>query len=900
MPANSPARRNRTAASFKSYGLTVLLVAAATVIRWGLGYALGPIPTFLTFYPALMLASLFGGLGPGLVATGLGVLAADYFFIPPIGSLTIATLGDAVSLSLFCFIGAFISIVTDRLRAIQAERIEWRSEQRWATTLSSIGDAVIVTDKEGRITFLNAEAERTTGWTRTEALGKPLGTVFVIKNQRTGEPVESPVDKVLRLGTVVGLANHTVLVAKDGREIPIDDSGAPVRDENGTVHGVVLVFRDCTERTEAEERTNRLASFPELNPNPVVEVNGSGEIIFCNPGTFRVLEDLGMESTDCSGFLPGDLNAILGQWDGERESTLQREVSFNNRVFAETIHLVPQFGVARIYAHDITERKEVEERLVQAKKEWERTFASVPDMVAILDDQHRILRVNEAMAQRLGVSPEEALGRRCFEALHGTSGPPDFCPHSRSLKDGRQHIEEVHEDRLGGYFLVSVTPLHDGDGRMIGTVHVAHDITGRKKAEDALKKAYDEMELKVEERTAELQQAYQSLMEETRQREEVEAQLRQAQKMEALGTLSGGIAHDFNNILAAIIGFTELLVDHAEKGSRDERHLKRVMEAGMRGRELVRQLLIFSRKSEHEKRPLLLSPIVKETVNLLRAATPTTIRMSVKTASESGMVLGDPTQIRQVVMNLCTNAVHAMRDKGGVLEIELSDFSVRLSGENDQGMEPGLYMKLTVRDTGVGMEPDIMDKIFDPFFTTKKVGEGTGLGLSVVHGIVKQSKGYVFAESEPGRGSTFTVYFPKTQSESEVSAASDEALPTGSERILFVDDEEALIEMGEDMLAELGYEVTSRTSSTEALALVREDPSRFDLVITDVTMPDITGIDLAREILAIRPDLPVIMCTGHSYLIDAEKAKAMGVKAFVAKPLTKGEIARTIRQVLGA
>ena len=378
----------------------------------------------------------------------------------------------------------------------------------------------------------------------------------------------------------------------------------------------------------------------------------------------------------------------------------------------------------------------------------------------------------------------------------------------------------------------------------------------------------------------------------------VEAQLRQAQKLEALGTLSGGIAHDFNNILAAIIGFGELLEGHVTKGSRYERHLKRILEASLRGRDLVRQLLTFSRKVEQEKKPVLLSSIVRETVKLVRATTPATIDIKLGSVTESGLVLGDPTQIQQVLMNLCTNAVHAMMEKGGTLNIELSDFSVSPSNGNPLDIEPGLYMKLTVRDTGIGMPPDIMDRIFDPFFTTKGLGAGTGLGLAVVLGIVKQSNGYIAAESEPGRGSTFTVYFPKITEEVEIVESSDESIPTGDERILFVDDEEALVEMGEDVLAEIGYDVTSRTGSKEALSLVREDPARFDLVITDQTMPAMTGVELAREILAIRPDMPIIMCTGFSHLVDADKAKAAGIRAFAMKPLTKREIARTIRQVL--
>ena len=419
----------------------------------------------------------------------------------------------------------------------------------------------------------------------------------------------------------------------------------------------------------------------------------------------------------------------------------------------------------------------------------------------------------------------------------------------------------------------------------------------RKRAEQALKIAHNELEGRVEERTEELRQAYNRLTEETREKEQLEQELRQAQKIEALGTMSGGIAHDFNNILAAIIGFTELLEGHTSEGSRDAHHLHRIMEAGIRGRELVRQMLTFSRKAEQEKKPLALSSIVKETVKLLRATTPSTIGIRVN-ASKEALVLGDPTQIHQVLMNLCTNAVYAMQEKGGNLDIELSDYTVSPSNGDPQGIAPGLYVKLIVRDTGTGIPADIMDKIFDPFFTTKGVGEGTGLGLSVVHGIVKQHDGSITVISELGKGSTFTVYFPRITGDLKADALHGDETPTGSERILFVDDEEALVEMGEDILAELGYEVTSRMSSRDALGLLEEDPSRFDLVITDQTMPEMTGVDLAKEILALRADMPIIMCTGFSHTVDADKAKTAGIKAFAMKPLTKKEIARTIREVL--
>jgi len=427
---------------------------------------------------------------------------------------------------------------------------------------------------------------------------------------------------------------------------------------------------------------------------------------------------------------------------------------------------------------------------------------------------------------------------------------------------------------------------------------VIWDITDTKRTEEALREAHDELEKRIEERTAELRQAYNRLRDETREREKAEAQLRQAQKMEALGTLSGGIAHDFNNILSAIIGFTELIGDHLPDGSRETRHVKRVLEAGIRGRDLVRQMLAFSRKGEQEKKPLRVSSVVEETVKLIRATIPTTIVIRVDVMSESKLIFADPTQIQQVLMNLCTNAAFAMRETGGILDVQLSDYGVSSSNGDLHGMRPGLYTKLTVRDAGTGIAPDVMDKIFDPFFTTKKLGEGTGLGLSVVHGIVRQHDGYITVASEPGNGSTFTVYLPQIAGELGADAVSDDEIPTGSERILFVDDEEALVEMGDKILAGLGYDVVSRTSSRGALALVTVDPSRFDLVITDQTMPGMTGIELAQEILTIRPDMPIIMCTGFSHLVSEESARQAGIHAFVMKPLTKREIAKTVREVL--
>jgi len=381
----------------------------------------------------------------------------------------------------------------------------------------------------------------------------------------------------------------------------------------------------------------------------------------------------------------------------------------------------------------------------------------------------------------------------------------------------------------------------------------------------------------------------------------LETQLQQAQKMEAIGTLAGGIAHDFNNILMAIIGHCDLAETKLAEDSEAIDNLNQVRNSGNRARRLIQQILAFSRMGEQDRIALSLTPLIKEALKFLRSTLPTSIEIRDYIEADPGIIEADTTQIHQIVMNLCTNADHAMREEGGTLDVKLIRVEVdRQTALQHYELHTGPHVRLTVTDTGCGMDSETLEHIFDPYFTTKEVGEGTGLGLSVVHGIVNTHNGVITVESEPGKGTTFHVYFPVIEKDAETQEEDEGPLPTGNERILFVDDEEVIVDIGEKTLGPLGYDVVTKTSSVEALELFRADPDRFDLVITDMTMPKMTGDKFAQELMKVRPDIPIILCTGFSPKISKEKAKEIGIKAFAMKPLVRRDMANIVRKVLDA
>jgi len=527
--------------------------------------------------------------------------------------------------------------------------------------------------------------------------------------------------------------------------------------------------------------------------------------------------------------------------------------------------------------HDISQQVEAQEKLRRSEEKYRLLAENVTDIIWTADLNLAFTYVSPSSERLFGWSPSDWMSKPLRDFLAPSSletaerlvREEVARPGSARIADSRvvtTELELYRKDGSTGWYEVSAQMIRGEDGAPRSIIGVTRDIAERKRAE--------------------------------KQNALLEQQLRQAQKMEAVGTLAGGIAHDFNNILFAVIGYAELcLQDATDDESRW--NLSQILSACNRAKTLVSQILAFSRQVEQERKPLDIVPLAKEAVKFLRSSLPVTIDLHLDVAAANSVILADATQIHQVLMNLCTNAAHAMRASGGRLAIRVDNAPPPpgLVPEGD-GARPAGFLHLSVSDTGHGIEPVQINRIFDPFFTTKAPGEGTGLGLSVVYGIVKALGGAIRVDSTPGRGSAFEIYIPSAADRGLEPEKPAEPIPRGSESVLFVDDEGHLVEVMGQVLSALGYRVTTVRESRNALRLFRENPESFDLVITDMTMPDMTGAELAREILRFRPETPIILCTGYSELISEEEALRMGIRRFLMKPLFMGDVAREIRAVL--
>ncbi len=631
---------------------------------------------------------------------------------------------------------------------------------------------------------------------------------------------------------------------------------------------------------------NDFRAFFDAHPEAVSHCAGLVELVDVNLATlklFKAREKRELLQNLQNVFTEGSLEVfkeeLIALAEGKRifESETEhltlggeiRHVSIHLSVAPGAEHNLSKVHVSLI---DITERRKAEQELRDHRAFLNQIIDTVPSPIFVKDREGRFVLANKAMAELYGASPAELVGK---------SGE-FFNPNEDETSIFRAEDLDVLDSQKPIFIPQRVVTNHKGEKRIHATTKlpltgkdqvlgVAVDITERKQAEA--------------------------------ERARMERHFRQAQKMQALGTLAGGIAHDFNNMIFAILGFIRLALKQAPDESKIKEYLLQIQSAGMRASDLVRQILTFSRQTDKEMKPVNLCALFKEVGKMLRATLPATIELRLNVAQEleegKDVIVGDPTQIHQVLMNLCTNAMHAMQNSGGILDMTLKPVSINPeNAAHNPEHRVGQYLELAVSDTGHGIDPTIIEQIFDPFFTTKKPGEGTGMGLSVVHGIVQSHGGSIQVESAPGKGTTFHVLLPRKLEAADHTGNGEYSCPTGHEHILFVDDEPILVDMAYEMLTQLGYKVTALTSPHTALQRFMEDPNAFDVLITDQTMPYLTGTELARKLLAIRKNLPIILVTGYAETVTPEFVKNIGIKEFVMKPVVEDQLARIIRQVL--
>jgi PAS domain S-box-containing protein len=769
-----------------------------------------------------------------------------------------------------CFVTVFEDI-TDRKHAEDALRA---SEEKYRELVQNANSIILRRDTSGRVTFFNEFAQRFFGYSEQEILGKNVVGTIVPEVDSSGRDLRAMIkDSMENPDGYFNNVNQNML--RSGERVWISWTNKPLLDDEGRVVEYLCIGNDFTERKQTEEALReseeRFSKFFHASPvgisiirrndNQFCDVNDAfldilgytrEEVIDHNPIELRIWADPEnrarmVETLQRQGSVR-DLETRFRRKSGEI-----RDVRFSN-------HSIEASGQQYVLGltHDITERKRAEEKY---KDIFEN---SVTGIYQVSLDGH-FLKVNAALARFHGYdSPEEMLDEvKDARELH---------VHPESRREMLRLIEEhgsvrefevelYRKDKGVVWGSLNVRTVRNSKGEIAYLEGTNSDITERKV---------------------------------------LSARLHQAQKLEAIGTLAGGIAHDFNNILQPMMGFTEMALTKLSPSSPMRDDLEQVINACLRARELVRQILTISRSTQEQPRtPSDISSIIKEALKLLRSSLPTSIE--IKQNIRNGVALADPTQIHQVLMNLCTNAAHAM-DGEGILEVSLSPVELRESDLADQQMvdlKAGPHLKLSVSDTGAGMDKETLERIFDPYFTTKEVGKGSGLGLAVVHGIVKRHDGAITVRSEPGQGTTFRVYVPRMEAADESPVETAVVSPTGTERILLLDDEQAVVEMGTGILGRFGYKVTAETDSLRALEVFSARPDEFDLVITDYTMPNLTGMEFAKKVRRIRPSMPIILCTGFSEKITPDCVKELGIELLM-KPYGLRQISEVVRRILDA
>ena len=794
------------------------------------------------------------------------------------------------------------------------------------TVIDHLPDLVYVKDLQGRFTVVNTAYAASVGAVGPDAV---VGKLELFPKNRA-ERYQTEDQAVIESGRRL-VDREWSLSEKSGDQKWYLTTKVPLRGLGGETVGLVAISRDITRRKRAEEKLRRAhaeletrvhertkdlaeaneslkteigarqeaeealrgseARFRQLvesAPDAMVLTNREGEIVLVNKQTENLFgyprKELVGKSVELlvpEKFRGGHRGQRADYVDDPniRPMGVARELCALRKDGTEVpveIVLSPldtERGILVMSSvRDVSERKRVEEALNRAEVELRQVAASVSDCLwsAGIDHQGKSLyRYYSPVVEKITGRPPEFYMPgmdRWLSTIHPEDRSRVEQAAGRISKGETDREEEeyriVRPDGSVRWLRDSVTAERPGDGSSVLS-GVVSDITDRK------------------------------------EREKAEVRLRQAQKMEAIGVLAGGIAHDFNNILTAINGFAFLAKEATPAGAPAGRHLEQVLKAGDRATDLVRQILAFSRPQKQEWRRFEPGPVVKEALKLLRASIPATIEIREDVRSDCGIILGDPTQIHQVLMNLCTNAYQAMRHEGGNLTVKLSAVEVDAAFAGRVGdLQEGSYVRLVVTDTGPGIDPAARERLFDPFFTTKEVGEGTGLGLAVVHGVVTNHGGAISVESDPGKGTSFSVYLPWAERREAEEEEQTEPLPRGNEHVLLVDDEEAIAQFGRQALERLGYQVTARTNGEEALELFRAQPDRFDVVLCDVTMPAMSGVDLGIELMAIRSDVPIILMTGFSELVTQEKARSMGFRELIMKPFGVSDLAKTLRDVV--
>jgi PAS domain S-box-containing protein len=649
----------------------------------------------------------------------------------------------------------------------------------------------------------------------------------------------------------------------------------------GVIIGLILIiilfiinlFKRLKAQRALRRSEDKFRSLVETTSDWIWEMDKNIRYTYVSP---KVKDLLGYAPDEVIGKTPFDL---MPPDEGDRVSKIFRTVIEEKKQFKALEHLnahkegrhvmIETSGVPILDHHgeltgyrgidrDVSERKQDE----RVRKRLTAVVEQTRESIIITDRKGFVEYVNPAFEAATGYGRDEIIGNnfRIFKSdKHSAVFYQEMWELISQGRGWQGHIINRRKDGSLIEFETTISPIHDETGDICNFVSVNRDVTHEV---------------------------------------QMERQLHQAMKMEAIGTLAGGIAHDFNNILSAVFGYAELSMMLVEEDSKLDENLKKILKAAERARDLVKQILTFSRQTENKLNPLQIKIIVKETLKLLRASLPSTIDIKQDIESDS-MALADPSQIHQLMLNLCTNASQSMQDDGGTLTVGLKDVEAdETTDDTDIPLKPGRYLKLSIRDTGHGIPLEIRERIFDPFFTTKGPGEGTGMGLSVVHGIAEVHGAKISVSSQPGKGTTFNIYFPTIEKTENKKQSKNGWMPAGTERILWVDDEAFQADLGKQILENLGYKVTARTSSAEAFEVFRAHPDSFDLIITDMTMPNMTGDKLARKILEIRPDMPVILCTGYSRDATEEKIRESGIRACAMKPLSRNELAGIVRKVL--